>query len=61
MENINLDELENINGGFSWRDVATGSGSALGGTIGLAFGPTGGAIGAIAGNAIGGAVYDWLT
>lgn len=61
MKDLNLNELENINGGFDWRDVAVGGGAALGGTIGALAGGAPATIGTIAGGAIGGAVYDFLT
>lgn len=58
---LNLNELETINGGFSWRDVATAGGTMLGGAVGTLIGPEGTVIGAGVGSVVGGAVYDSLT
>ena len=51
---LELNELETIDGGLSWRDVATAGGALLGSTFG---GPLGG----FAGGIIAGGIYDVLT
>ena len=48
-DTLELNELETIEGGLSWRDVATAGGSLLGSTFG---GPLGG---------FAGGIYDILT
>lgn len=55
-KSLDQDELNSIDGGFDWRDVAMAGGAMLGGAL------TGGnVIGGAVGGIIGGAIYDFLT
>ena len=62
MKDLNLNELENIDGGIDWNGIGLGASMTSGGILGAKIGAVGGglgmAIGTIVGGVAGGIVYS---